>query len=185
MRNGELIIIPTDTVYGLAAKLYDQKALEKIYQLKGRELSKQIPLLCHKISDLDHIAIVDENARKLMEFFWPGQITFVLSTKPEFYEKTHESTIACRIPNHPLALSIIKKYGVLRTTSLNKSEEPPLEDFSEIVYKFGTDVAEIYKQNIEPSRLSSTVVDLSKGEINILRQGTITIEDINRVIGKL
>lgn len=185
MKNGDLIIIPTDTVYGLAAKLYDKKAMEKIYQIKGRELSKQIPILCHHIDDLKDIAIIDEKTRKLMNTFWPGPITFVLSTTPLFYEKTGEKTIAARIPNHQLALEIIKKYGVLRTTSLNKSGQPPLTDIVEIRNEFGHTIREIYEQNMEPSQISSTVVDLSSGTIRILRQGAITLNDINVAIGKI
>ncbi len=182
MKTGDLIIIPTDTVYGLAAKLYDEEALEKIYQIKGREQSKQIPILCAAINDLDDIAIINDYAMKLMKAFWPGAITLVLLTRPTFYEKTGEKTIAVRIPNHELALDLLQKYGVLRTTSINISGEPPLDDINEIRNVFGQYVHEIYEQNIEPSKISSTVVDLSGDSIKILRAGTITEKDIIDVI---
>ncbi len=182
MKNGELIILPTDTVYGLAAKLYDKEALEKIYQLKGREQSKQIPILCAKIEDLDEIAIISDDAKKLMLAFWPGAITFVLSTTQTFYEKTGEKTIAARIPNHKLALRLIETYGVLRATSLNKSGEPPMDDMNQIINIFGSDVHEIYEQNETPSHVSSTVIDVSGEGFKMLRAGTITERDIQAVL---
>lgn len=181
MNKGELIILPTDTVYGLAAKLYDKEALEKIYQLKGREQSKQIPILCAKIEDLKGIAEITPEAKKLMEAFWPGAITFVLSTTPSFYEKTGEKTIAARIPNHKLALQLIRKYGVLRATSLNKSGQPPMNEMAEIRKVFGNDVHEIYEQNETPSLVSSSVVDVTSSGFKMLREGTITEKDIQAV----
>ncbi|MBU1094365.1 MAG: threonylcarbamoyl-AMP synthase [Firmicutes bacterium] len=174
MNKGDLIIIPTDTVYGLAAKLYDEEALHRIFEIKGRDQSKQIPILCHQISDLDQIAMLNDYSKKLMEKFWPGPITFVLNTTEAFFHLTGEKTIAARIPNHSKALELIKKYGVLRVTSLNKSGEPPLSDITHIRQQFGRFVSDIYEQNLEQSDVSSTVVDLTHENVQILRQGTIT-----------
>ncbi len=178
MNKGDLIIIPTDTVYGLAAKLYDEEGLKKIFEIKGREQSKQIPILCYDISDLDDIAHLDEVAKMLMEKFWPGPISFILNTTETFYQLTGERTIAARIPNHQKALEIIKKYGVLRVTSLNKSGEPPLSDINQIKDQFGASVREIYEQNYDQSHVSSTVVDLTTKPLKILRKGTISEESI-------
>jgi len=178
VNKGDLIIIPTDTVYGLAAQLFDEDALLKIYEIKGREQSKQIPILCYQMSDLTEIAVLNETAKILMKKFWPGPITFVLNTTKEFFEKTQEKTIAARVPNHQKALEIIKKYGVLRVTSLNKSGESPLVDMMQIKHDFGPFISEIYEQNFEQSHVSSTVVDLTQETIKILRHGTITEKDI-------
>lgn len=182
MNKGDLIIIPTDTVYGLAAKLYDEEGLKKIFEIKGRDQSKQIPILCHEISDLNNIADLDNVSRILMEKFWPGPISFVINTTELFYQLTGEKTIAARIPNHPKALEIIKKYGVLRVTSLNKSGEPPLSDITQIRQQFGNLVSEIYEQNEEQSDISSTVVDLTSKPLKILRHGTISEESIKDVL---
>lgn len=178
MKKGDLIIIPTDTVYGLAAKLYDEIALEKIYEIKGRDQSKQIPILCSKMSDLSSIAKTNIASRELMKNLWPGPITFVLATTDEFYKLTGEKTIAARVPNHPVALELLKKYGVLRVTSLNKSGEPPLTQMEEIKKEFGPYVTEIHEQKRDQSDISSTVVDVSTRAIKILRIGTVTEEDI-------
>jgi len=179
MNKGELIVMPTDTVYGLAAMLYDEIALQKIYEVKGREQSKQIPLLISSIDQIKDIAIYDKKIKILMDRFWPGALTIVMMTTDEFMKKTGESTIAIRMPKHPKALELIDKYGVLRVTSLNKSGEPPLESIVEIKKTFGHVVSGIYEHGQVPkSHISSTVIVYHDGKINILRQGAITKEMI-------
>ena len=182
MKNGDLIIIPTDTVYGLAARLYDEVALEKIYQIKGREQSKQIPILCSKLSDLLPIAETNIVSRAIMKNLWPGALTIVMPTTKQFFEMTGEKTIAARIPNHPVALELIEKYGVLRVTSLNKSGQPPMTDIRAIRQEFGPYVVEIHEQEFNQSDISSTVIDMSSGEVKILREGSITMDDLQKAI---
>jgi len=182
MKNGDLIIIPTDTVYGLAARLYDEAALEKIYQIKGREQSKQIPILCSKMSDLLPIAETNIVSRAIMKNLWPGALTIVMPTTKQFFEMTGEKTIAARIPNHPVALELIEKYGVLRVTSLNKSGQPPMTDIRAIRQEFGPYVVEIHEQEFNQSDISSTVIDMSSGEVKILREGSITMDDLQKAL---
>ena len=143
MKNGDLIIIPTDTVYGLAARLYDDEALEKIYKIKGRDKSKPIPILCSKMSDLLPIAETNIVSRAIMKNLWPGALTIVMPTTKQFFEMTGEKTIAARVPNHPVARELIEKYGVLRVSSLNKSGEQPMTDLRQIRNVFGPYVVEI------------------------------------------
>lgn len=180
MNKGDLIIIPTDTVYGLAARLYDEEGLEKIYELKGRDLSKQIPILISSINQLDDIAVYDDFAKRVMEIFWPGPLTIVLPTTELFKVRTGEDTIAVRMPNHSKALSIIDQSGVLRVTSLNKSGEPPLENQKMIMDMFGSKVRAVFWQseNFKPSNMSSTVAKIDGYDVEILREGSITKEDI-------
>lgn len=181
MNKGDLLIIPTDTVYGLAARLFDDKGLEKIYALKGRDPSKPIPILISDIDQLEDIAVFDEFTRKVMETFWPGPLTLVLDTTEKFKRSTREETIAVRMPNHPKALNVIKRAGVLRVTSLNKSGEEPLEDRDEIRQLFGDDVVAIFwkKENEKKTQnLSSTVAKIKDDMVDILREGMITKEDI-------
>lgn len=174
MYEGDLIIIPTDTVYGLAAKLYDKKALEKIYRIKGRDQAKQIPLLVSKVSQLKEICKTNKFSLELMKKYWPGPLTIVLKTTKEFHKRTGELTIAIRMPNHPVALKLIDTYGVLRVTSLNKSGEPALTDLKEIEKVFGSEVKDIYPfGDVINSNVSSTIVDLTKKKLTVLREGDI------------
>lgn len=179
MNKGELIVMPTDTVYGLAAMLYDEVALQKIYEVKGREQSKQIPLLISSIDQIKDIATYDKKIKILMDRFWPGALTIVMKTTDEFMKKTGESTIAIRMPKHPKALALIDKYGVLRVTSLNKSGEPPLESIVEIKKTFGHVVSEIYEQDdYSKSHVSSTVITFKNNKVIILRQGAIMLDEL-------
>ena len=178
MKNGDLIVIPTDTVYGLAAKLHDLEALDRIFEIKGRDASKQIPILIANKLNLSDMVNMSSMAVELTRNLWPGPITFVFETKPKFFALTGEKTVAIRMPNHPKAREIIEQYGPLRVTSLNKSGEPPLTDLDEIKRQFGPHVSMIYEQDRDPSNLSSTVVDLTTNEFKILRRGIVTEEDI-------
>jgi L-threonylcarbamoyladenylate synthase len=182
MKNGDLIIIPTDTVYGLAARLYDDEALEKIYQIKGRDKSKPIPILCSKMSDLLTIAETNIVSRAIMKNLWPGALTIVMPTTKQFFEMTGEKTIAARIPKNPTAIELIEKYGVLRVTSLNKSGEAPLSDLRQIRNEFGPYVVEIHPQEYTQSDLESTIIDLSNNEVKILREGSITMDDLQKAL---
>jgi L-threonylcarbamoyladenylate synthase len=182
MKNGDLIIIPTDTVYGLAARLYDDEALEKIYQIKGMDKSEPIPILCSKMSDLLTIAETTVVTRAIMKNLWPGALTIVMPTTKQFFEMTGEKTIAARMPNHPVALEMIEKHGVLRVTSLNKNGELPMTDIRMIRREFGPYVVEIHPQEFDQSDLTSTILDMSSNEVKILREGTITLDDLQKAI---
>lgn len=179
MNKGDVIIIPTDTVYGLATRLYDKEGLEKIYEMKQRDLSKPIPLLVSSIEQVKSIAYVDDFAQKVMERFWPGPLTLVMKTTDEFKQQTGEETIAIRMPNHAKALSIIERIGILRVTSLNESGKKPLVNREEIEKQFGSKVKAIFwDTHKKKSNLASTVAKVEAGEVDIYRQGAISRDDI-------
>lgn len=181
MKKGELIIIPTDTVYGLCAKLFDEEGLKNIYKLKTRDLQKQIPILVGNIEQAEEIAIISTQAMKIINAFWPGALTIVFKTTKDFYLKTKEETIALRMPNHKLALKLLNEFGPLRATSVNKSNEAPLLDYKSIYENYHNDVKTIYEQNEPQSNVSSTVIDMTS-ELKVLRVGTITKEELLEAI---
>ncbi len=184
MKKGELIIMPTDTVYGLCAMLYDEEALERIFILKGREQTKQIPILLSSINEAKEIGIISKQAEVIMKHFWPGALTIVLRTTETFKSKTGESTIALRIPNHPVALQLLKQYGPMRATSVNLSGQQPLTKIDEIKRTFGHSVKEIYEQHEKALNVSSTVIDLTD-KLKIMREGTITLKELEAVLSRL
>ncbi len=179
MNKGDVLIIPTDTVYGLATRLFDDEGLKKIYELKGRDLQKQIPILISSIDQLEGVCEYDDFTRKVMETFWPGPLTLILKTTDKFKQSTAEDTIAVRMPNHSKALFIIEQMGILRVTSLNKSGEPPLDDHKEIKKVFGPHVRAIFWQTkTDKPKLASTVARVENYQVDILREGVISAEDI-------
>lgn len=183
MKKGDVIIVPTDTVYGLAAKVYDEEALKRIYKIKGRDQSKKIPVLSSNRYEVSLYALISYHGGALMTRFWPGPLTLIFHSSKEYLERTGHDTIAIRIPNKPVLLDILKENGPLWVTSLNKSGQPPLFDETEIKEKYGDIVDEIhFNDDTSSSNVSSTIVDLTKPDYPILREGTITREQIEETI---
>lgn len=179
----KVIVFPTDTVYGVGASIYDKKSISKIYEIKGRDFNKPIAVLCSSIKQMEEFAVITDEARKIGEAFWPGGLTLILKTNEKYFNFSGEKTIGVRIPNHKLALNLISEYGPLKTTSINKSGEEPLNDYEIIKNVYGNVIDDIYENNEKISRISSTVIDLTNN-LNIIRLGDITIEMINEVLKK-
>ncbi len=177
-----VIIFPTDTVYGIGTSIYNEKGINEIYKIKNRDLSKPLAILCADIDQIDEIAYLNDKARKLIKAFLPGPLTIILRTKEKVKDSFKFNTIGVRIPNHQLALSILRKNGPMATTSVNDSGEKAMNDYKEIYDKYHNLVDEIYKSDEASSNLASTVLDITSDEVKILRQGAILKEDIEKVI---
>lgn len=177
--NNNLYIFPTDTVYGLGAKLYDFEAINQIYQLKGRDFNKPISVLCSSFEQIEEFAVLTDEAKKIGTKFWPGALTLILKTNPNYYNLTKEETIGVRIPNHQTALKLINELGPLKTTSINKSGEEPMNDYNEIVETYGHLVKNIYENNEIISKTSLTVIDLTNN-FNVIRLGDLTVDELKK-----
>lgn len=185
LTDGSVVIFPTDTVWGLACRLYDNAAIERIYALKERSATKHLAVLCDNLVSVNDIAIIDERVRKLAYAFWPGALTLILNSTKSHFEKTGNKTIGIRIPNHEAALWLIKKNGPLLTTSVNKSGSAPMMDLKEIIKAFGDKVDYIYEEyNAYYLNVSSTTIDLTSDNIEYLRIGSISKEAIEEVLEK-
>lgn len=178
-----IIIFPTDTVYGIGCKINDKEAIEKIYQIKHRDRNKPLAVLCANLKQIETIAEVSVEARMLISTFLPGPLTLILKSKPSFKSETGLATIGVRIPNAKLALEILTIEGPMFVTSVNESGEESLDDYETIVKKYSDKVARIYPKNNVSSHLPSSVVDFTSEEIKVLRQGAITLEDIKQCLG--
>ena len=184
LEQGDVIIFPTDTVYGIGAKIKDTVALEKIYEIKRRPKDKRLAVLCANISDIEEIAILTEDAKKLIENYMPGALTVILRSKLEYRNEYISDTIAVRIPNHELALRILTLNGPMATSSVNISGNKPMNDYIEIVENFADEVLYIYPNAIESSKVSSTIVDLSKDGCTLIREGSIKFSEITNFLNK-
>lgn len=178
----KVLIFPTDTVYGIGASIYDKESIKKIYEIKGRDFNKPLAVLCSSIEQVNEFAVLTKQAKVIAEGFWPGGLTLILKTNKKYYDLTKEETIGVRMPNHKLALSLLDKYGPLKTTSVNTSGEEPLNDYEIIYEKYHDVVSDIYQNNESLTKLSSTVIDLTSDNYQILREGHITREDILKVL---
>ncbi|MBP5445789.1 MAG: peptide chain release factor N(5)-glutamine methyltransferase [Acholeplasmatales bacterium] len=182
--DNELIIFPTDTVYGLGAKVFDNSAQEKIMEIKNRDCSKRFAVLCANLSQIEELAYVSEDAKKIINKFLPGGLTLILKAKnKDIHNYAIDDTVAVRIPKHPIALKVLLENGPLATTSVNLSGCKPMNDYTEInkVFKDKVDYILSDPTNITYSNVPSTIIDMTNG-LKVIREGEITLEDILKVI---
>lgn len=182
MPDGSIVIFPTDTVFGIACRLYDTDAFNRIIKLK-QNTEFNYAVLCDTLVSINDLAIIDERAKKLMMSFWPGALTLILRSSRSHFEKTGDEKIAVRIPNHNGALSLIKKNGPLVTTSLSTEDQDLLLDLDKIKLNYKDQVDFIYEEyNNFYLNSGSTTIDLSGEFIQYIRIGSITEEEIQNVI---
>ena len=182
IRNGGLIAFPTETVYGLGVDGTASDAIRRIYQAKGRPASKPVLVLIDDLVWLDQLTLdISDRAYSLMDSFWPGPLTLVLSKGDSIpYIATGGlDTIAVRIPNHRVPLAIVDELGLPITgTSANLSGQPDLMTIEAVETKLGNQLDGVLKCGPSPLGIPSTVVDVSKNEVTILREGAITADQI-------
>jgi tRNA threonylcarbamoyl adenosine modification protein (Sua5/YciO/YrdC/YwlC family) len=173
---GRLVVLPTDTVYGIGTRPDEPAATARLFEAKGRPRELALPVLVASREQAERIAVFDERARTLAGRFWPGVLSLVLlrterSRSWALGEET--STIAVRMPHHPLALALLARTGPLAVTSANRSGEPTPSTCEELQRVFGDAVA-VYLCEPEPLvGAPSTVVDLTGPELRVLREGAL------------
>lgn len=174
---------PTETVFGLGVKFGSHQALDALYELKHRDKGKAISMMISKAEDIEKYAYVDETAKKLIAAFMPGMITIILKKRPHIddYFTASLDTIGIRIPDDPFVLSLLDKTGPMLVTSANLSGENSLVDDKAVMKVFHGKIPLIVKGE-SISKKASTIVDLSKGKVEILRLGDISKEQIAEVI---
>ena len=166
------MIMPTDTVYGVAAHPGAPEAVKRLYDAKGRDAAKPIALLAANQEAVERYgATLTGPERTLVARYWPGALTLVLATA--------EGTEGFRVPDHALALSLIEAAGgVLRVTSANRSGEPPALTAEDAARAIGTHVDEVIDAGPVPGGVASTVVRVIDGRPRILREGALTGKEI-------
>ena len=184
IHDGAVIIFPTDTVYGMGAKAFDKKGQEEIYNIKNREMNKRLSILCASIEDIEKIAYLTEDAKKLIEHYMPGPLTIILNTKKEVISDFLHETVGVRIPNHPLALRILRENGPMATTSVNLSGEAAMNDYYKIVKAFYDKVYYIYPNAEVCSEVASTVLNLTTNPYTVLREGNLKFSEIIDFLNK-
>ena len=176
IRRGGLVIFPTETVYGLGADAFNSKAVRKIFKIKGRP--KQKPLIVHvsKKSTLDVLARdIPRVARALAQKFWPGPLTLVLHAR-------RRRTVAIRMPDHPVALALIRAAGPLAAPSANFSGDPPPRSVGEIPWALLKKVDLVLGAGRCPVGVPSTVIDLTVNPPKILREGAIKATQLKKFL---
>lgn len=188
IKNGGLVVFPTETVYGLGANAMDSSSSSKIYEAKGRPSDN--PLIVH-ISNLEMleniVTEIDERAKKIIDGLWPGPLTIIFDKKYIVPLTTTGglNTVAVRFPSHSLAQKIIDKSAVpLAAPSANISGKPSITDEKSLIEELDGKVDLIILGGDSPIGLESTVIDLTEKKAKILRPGFIEANQIAEVIGE-
>lgn len=182
----DVIVFPTDTVYGIGASIFSPKALDRIFEIKNRPIDKSLIVLCSDESQLEEIVgPLSIEVKKIIDAFLPGGLTLILNCYISLPEEITrgKQTIGVRIPDHPLALKLLKEFGPLATTSANISGEasPTKIDMSNPVIQSANYV---FDDGETKEQIPSTILDCTNDEFIILREGAITLEEIQKVLHK-
>lgn len=192
LKNGKLIIYPTDTVYGVGGVITNEETIKNIYKAKDRSFSSPLIALVSSADKIEDIAFINEKNRKKIEIlikeFWPGGLTIILESKsivPPIMI-SNGKTIGVRMPDHEIALKIIESAGgILPTTSANISGEKTPRSFEELDEEFKNRIDIIVDGGVCPIGTASTIIDMSNENIKILREGAISQKQIEMAIGKI
>lgn len=184
LQQGKLVAFPTDTVYGLGADLHNPQAIQQLYEVKGRDAAKAIAVLVGSPKALDEItAGISPIAQRLAQLFWPGPLTLVVPAHPSLPpELSPLPTVGVRMPDHQDALALLNLSGPLAVTSANLSGAPSSVTAQEVFAQIGKHISLILDGGKTPGGVSSTVVDCTKVEIEILRKGPISQQAIEAAL---
>ena len=185
LRRSGLVAFPTDTVYGLGVLVNDPSGIESLYRVKGRESAKAIPVLLCDLSELPLVAAeITPGLQRLAQHFWPGPLTLVVPRHPALpRELSPYPTIGVRIPDHPVALALLRLAGPMAVTSANLSGRSSPTTAQEVVDQLDGRIELVLDGGRTPGGISSTVVDYSGLEPVILRQGPIDLGELLMVLG--
>lgn len=174
LKAGEVGLLPTDTIYGLSCSAYDQKSVERIYEIKGKNKNVPVIVLISGVADLQKFRIhLKQNETQLLASNWPGRISFILSMTGSFeYLVRGRKNLAFRVPDNRELLSLLQETGPLVSTSANPCGLKPAENLDEAEKYFG-DKLDFYVDAGELVGEPSTLVDLTGNRPVILRQGAV------------
>jgi len=185
LRRGGLVAFPTDTVYGVGALAFDASAVERVYTAKGRDTAKALPILMANIGSASRVAEpLSAGTRTLANAFWPGPLTLVvrkLASVPEAVSQGN--TIGLRVPDHPVALALLRESGPLAVTSANPSGGAESLSADEVVSGLGGKIDLVLDGGETPGGRPSTVIDCTVMPPALIREGPISLDAILMILG--
>lgn len=174
---GGIIVYPTDTIYGLGANPFNPDTMARLYKIKGRDRGKPISIAIGDAKQIERYADVCDVCRRLMDRFLPGPLTLVLPAKDTRLRQLG-TTVGIRVPSSAIALEMARAFGPLTSTSANTSGMDTPDEIGALERMFG-DTVDLYIEADEPfGRTSSTVLECIGGRVRLLREGTISLKDI-------
>jgi L-threonylcarbamoyladenylate synthase len=186
VQRGELVVLPTDTVYGVAADAFDPAAVTALLKAKGRGREMPPPVLVSSATTIDALAIrVPDYARTLVEEFWPGPLTLVCHQQSSLQWDLGETrgTVAIRMPDHEIARELLERTGPLAVSSANSTGQPAATDADAAERMLGEHVAVVVDAGESPGGAASTIVDVTAEQGRVLRRGALSLEALNAALG--
>ncbi len=185
VKRGDLIVMPTDTLYGIGADAFKPWAVTALLDAKGRDRQMPPPVLVGTRATLDGLVFnLPSVARDLVEAFWPGALTIVVEHAPSLQWDLGDldGTVAVRMPLHPVALEILRETGPMAVSSANKTGEPPAATAEEARAQLGFSVSVYLESGELPDRTPSSIVDVTGEVPKLLRAGAIPLEKLRDVV---
>lgn len=184
LQEHHVVAFPTETVFGIGTRMDAKEGLQKLYELKHREKNKAITLMVATKEEIPLYAEIGKHCQKVIQAYMPGKITLVLKKRKQenSISNTNQATIGIRIPDDSFVLALLKEVGPMWVTSANISGEENMSCDIEVFKQFNHRVPLIVKGKTN-STVASTVVDMQEDTIKILREGDITKEMLEGVIG--
>lgn len=183
LRAGGVVAYPTDTFYGLAVDPRDEAAVERLYEVKGRDTSSAIPLIAGSPEQAEEAGHFSEAHRRLAHAFWPGPLTIVVEATPRITRAilATGTTIAVRVPAHALARELANGFGYcITSTSANRSGQPALSTADDVTRMLGSAVDLVIDGGSTPGGPPSTIVELTATGPRLVRAGQIAWDRVLR-----
>jgi L-threonylcarbamoyladenylate synthase len=186
VRSSRLVVLPTDTVYGIGADAFDSGAVHSLLRAKNRGPDLPVGVLVGSWSTVDGLVLsVPPQARALIEAFWPGDLSIVLPHAPSLQWDLGQTrgTVMLRMPLHPVALELLRDVGPMAVSSANVSGRPPASTAGEAQEQLGDSVAVYLDGGSSGEPVPSTMVDLTSGDPVLLREGAVSRHAVAEVLG--
>jgi tRNA threonylcarbamoyl adenosine modification protein (Sua5/YciO/YrdC/YwlC family) len=188
VRGGEVVVLPTDTVYGVGADAFDSLAVAAVLAAKGRGREMPLPVLVPNAQTVDGLAAnVPDYARDLIRAFWPGPLTLVLHSQSSLMWDLGETngTVALRMPQNDTALGLLAEVGPMAVTSANVSGQPPAQTILDAATQLGSAVSVYLDAGPSAASLASTILDCTRDSPVILRAGAVSAGHIQEILGDI
>ena len=186
LKGGRLVVLPTDTVYGLGADAFSSEAVAALLAAKGRGRNMPVPVLVGSWRTIDGLVYaVPPSARDLIEAFWPGALSLVVRQAPSLSWDLGDTngSVMLRMPLHPVAIELLREVGPMAVSSANISGRPPAVNAEEALAQLGDKVEVYLDAGPATKQAASTIVDLTGATPRVLREGPISVAQIAEVLG--
>lgn len=186
--SGQLVVLPTDTVYGIGADAFDSQAVAGLLAAKGRGRDMPVPVLVGSWTTIEGLSgAVSDRTWDLVEAFWPGGLTLVVEHAPSLAWDLGDSrgTVAIRMPLHPVAIELLEVTGPMAVSSANRSGQPAALSAEQAREQLGDEVAAYLDGGVAVTGVASTIVDVTAEIPRVLRAGAVSIDALRAVVPEI